>query len=484
MAEFKYQKIINSTIEGIHSGAISGKLVSIRKYAKLHQIGISTVTLAYQELERMGWIQAEPKRGYFVSPKPKQHQPPNYGCKVNRVKAGQELATAVQFSFNDPDILPLSCTAPSSVLDHELLLNRLHRKVLKHRPYKLMMQDPIEGITELRQEICRHLFKAGQSFSPDQLLMTNGRHEGLLIALTSVKAHHQAIAIETPISFYFQSILKQLDIDVIEVPIQADYQQELSLLSQAHDELGFNTYLVNPNFGDPTGRVLCDEDKISLIQWAERRQVTIIEYDRGELCFNNARPNTLASLAQHNSHSLQLISIGDFYDTVSPSMGLGYLICINTLDTCVLTKQIVAEEPSMSLQHMLLELMRNGGYFKLINKLNNQLRLQYTQTQALLAPLAELGVYMSQPQGGPCIWLQLPPPCSSTVLWQRVIDAKLSIAPGTMFSFEQNYEAFFRITFALPWELGMEAGLKQLVNIIAEYIQEPAAKKAQAPAIK
>ncbi len=470
MAEFKYQKIINSTIDGIHSGAISGKLLSVRQYAKQHQLGISTVTLAYQELERQGWITAEPKRGYFVCPKQTTQQAPDYGNKINRVRAGQELATAVQFSFNDPNILPLSCTAPGSVLDHEKLLNKLHRQVLKRRPYKLLMQDPIEGITALRKEICRHLFKTGQTFSPDQLLITNGRHEGLLIALTAVKARHQAIAIETPISFYFQSILKQLDIEVIEVPIQVDYQQELYLLTQAYDEIGFNTYMINPNFGDPTGRVLSDENKMQLLHWAEQRGVSIIEYDRGELYFDSTRPSTLASLAQLGHRSLQLISIGDFCDTVSPSMGLGYLVCLNTLDECLLTKQIVAEEPNLALQHMLTDMMHSDDYSKLTNKLRAQLRIQYTQTYAILEPLSHLGVYMSQPQGGPCIWLKLPAPCSSIILWQRVIDAKLSIAPGTMFSFNQEYTEFFRITFALPWEMGMESGLKQLVNIVTDYI--------------
>lgn len=483
MAEFKYQKIINSTIEAINSGVIRSKLLSVRQYARQHHLGISTVTLAYQELERLGWITAEPKRGYFVCPKQIAQQAPSYGNKINRVKPGQELATAVQFSFNDPNILPLSCTAPGSVLDHEALLNRLHRHALKHRPYKLIMQDPIEGILALRQEICRHLFKTGQTFSPTQIQVTNGRHEGLLIALTAVKAHRRSIAIETPISFYFQSILKQLDIEVIEVPIQTDYSRELELLNKAHEEIGFDTYLINPNFGDPTGRVLRDEDKDRLLTWAEHKGVTLIEYDRGELCFDGTRPTTLASLAKSNGHSAQLISIGDFCDTISPAIGLGYLICINTVHACQLTKQIVAEEPNITLQQMLAELMRTDNYFKLTNKLRAQLRLQHTQAQTILAPLADLGVYMSQPKGGPCIWLQLPAPCNSITLWHKVIEAKLSIAPGAMFSFNQGYAAFFRITFALPWDLGMETGLKLLVNIVTDYILSSRSESITTPLV-
>jgi DNA-binding transcriptional regulator YhcF (GntR family) len=64
VAEFKYKTVINEIIGQIECGQLSGKLMSVRKLAKLKQLGVSTVVQAYHELEHLGWITAMPKQGY------------------------------------------------------------------------------------------------------------------------------------------------------------------------------------------------------------------------------------------------------------------------------------------------------------------------------------------------------------------------------------------------------------------------------------
>ncbi|WP_394147714.1 PLP-dependent aminotransferase family protein [Shewanella atlantica] len=473
MAEFKYRKIVDEVIRAIELGVISAqegdKLHSVREYAKIKGVGVSTVIQAYYELERLGWIYAKPKRGYFVSPR-KALEQPDYGRSVNRVHAGQTLATAVQYSFNDPDILPLSCTAPSTVIDNELILNRLHRQVLKYRPYKLLMQDPIEGIAELREEICRHLLRSGQVFSKQQVLVTNGRQEGLLLALTAARAIGKTVAVESPVSFYFQATLKQFNADVIEVPMQSNYKDELALLSQAHQTQPFDTYLVNPSFADPTGRVLSVAEKLALIDWAAVHDVTLIEYDRGELYFGGVRPPNIASLVGEQGRC-KVISIGDFYDTISPSISLGYLLCVNTFDACQFAKQTVAEEPGIALQHMVSTLLGSGEYQKLLFRLREQTRSNYQRTMGLLTAVLADSIYISRPDGGPCLWLKLPDGLSSEALWTKVIESKLSIAPGAMFSFNHSYDDYFRITYALPWDERMESGITRLAKVLRDFIR-------------
>lgn len=507
---FKYQKIVGGLITAIKAGLLTGKLDSVRQYAIQHQVGVSTVSQAYMVLERQGWIYAKPKCGYFVNHQQGQvsgKRTPNYGQTINRVKAGQTLATAVQFSFNDPDILPLSCTAPSSVIDHEILLNRLHRQVVAKRPYKLLMDTPIEGLDQLRYEICRHLSNSGQVLTPDNVLITNGRQDGLLQALMAAKAIGKTVAVESPVSFYFQGILTQLNIDVVEVPQQIDYQDELVLLSKAYQTQPFATLLVNPSFADPTGRVLSGTDKLALIDWAVTHKVTLIEYDRSELYFGRQRPSCLVALVPHKS-PCKVISIGDFYDTLSPTISLGYLICCNTFNDCQFTKQTAGEEPSIALQLMVHKLMESGQYQKLMSKLRQQLAGNHFAAQAILIQhlpkaLAK-GLYISQPEGGPCIWFKLPNQLSSEALWQLVIADNLSIAPGQMFTFshqadvqgaaqetaqeinlETNFETnletkayqdCFRITFGLPWTDQMQAGIKRLAQIIESFVAESSVK--------
>nr|WP_299495112.1 PLP-dependent aminotransferase family protein [uncultured Shewanella sp.] len=473
MPDFKYRNIIDDIIEKIEKKQLTGKHHSVRSLAKEQGVGVSTVVQAYYELERLGWIEAQPKVGYFVISKKCTAQP-NYGKAIHYIQTDLSLDKAVQFSFNDPNILPLSCTAPSSVIDNELLLNRLQKKALKNRPYKLLMQDPVEGLYALRHEITRHLSQSQQQFAPEQILITNGRKDCLLIALIATQSLNGTIAVESPTSFYFHSILKQLNANIIEVPIQGNYQEELELLSKAHQLQPFKTYLINPNFADPTGRVLTNKNKQALIQWAENHNVTIIEYDRGELHFGTSRPCSIASLVKSSS-PCRVITMSDFYDTISPSISLGYLICTNTLEACLFSKQVITEEPNINLQYMMIELMQTKQYGQLMRQLHTGLKTSYTTALNLLLPafsqIKSDDFYYSQVEGGPCIWIKLPDHLSSEVLWEKAISAQLSIAPGDMFSFNQDYSQYFRITFALPWNEQMATGIKRLGELILAYVQ-------------
>ncbi|WP_394203860.1 PLP-dependent aminotransferase family protein [Shewanella waksmanii] len=479
MATFKYQKIIDDVIAQIESGSLKHRLPSVRKLAQQKQLGVSTIVQAYHELERLGWIVAKPKQGYFVKGNTRLSEPtmaPNYGRQINRVVAGLSLDEAVQYSFNDPAILPLSCTAPSTALDCELLLNKLHKQAIKRRPYKLWMQDPIEGIAELRHAICMHLQSSGQHFTADNVLITNGRQEGLMVALHAALALKAPIAVESPMSFYFQATLKQFNADVIEVPMQHNFDDELALLTATYQREPFSTYLVNPNFADPTGRVLSEQQKLQLIDWAVAHEVTLIEYDRGELYFGHQRPKTLACLVPADS-PCKLISIADFYDTVSPTISLGYLLCVNTVEACQFTKQVLAEEPSIALQFMLLQMLESGQYRKHLVQLRQQIRFNYAQTisrlQGALAGITGSDLYVSQPEGGPCLWFKLPDGRDSRQLWQYLIEHKLAIAPGRMFSLSANYDDYFRITYALPWDDNMQQGVAQFAQLLVTFLNSP-----------
>ncbi len=469
--KFKYQQIVNEIIAAIESGLLTGKLFSVRKASMDRGVSMSTISQAYAELERLGWIFAETKRGYFVSHTRNVDNSPQYGHGITSIKNGRTLVESVQYSLNDPNVIPLSSTAPSSILDNENALNRLSRKVTNKSVFKMRPEEPIAGLPEYRQALSRYWLSQSMLLTQDQIIATHGRNEGLLTALLAMNKSGKAIAVESPTSFYFQAVMSELNIDAIEIPQQRIYQDELALLDEAHVKHDFDCLLINPSFNDPTGRLLSKDEKLDLLQWASQNQVTIIEYDRSELHFSSVKPPSLANLAiNHSLDSLKLISIGDFFDTVSPTVKLGYMVCLNCFQECLLTRQTSLEPVSLHIQYIITECLDSGGYRKLLRNLRYQLRVNYIKANTILCELIEHGIYISQPEGGPCLWLQLPEGFSSHELWNVAVNANLSIAPGSVFSFTNNFEGFFRITFALPWNDSMEAALIKLTRLTKNYV--------------
>ena len=60
------------------------------------------------------------------------------------------------------------------------------------------------------------------------------------------------------------------------------------------------------------------------------------------------------------------------------------------------------------------------------------------------------------------MWLELPGDIDAEALFERALDAGISIAPGHIFSPCARYASFIRLSFGHPWTDVIEAALKWL----------------------
>ena len=457
IAEYYRERIVRSVI------VAGDKLPSIRAIAKYHGVSISTASKVMALLEQQGFIYVKLKSGYYVKEQTR-NAAQTYGTKVVYKPNLMELPLqqSVQYSFNDESILPLSCTGASTVLDNEALLNTLHRKVIRQRPYQLQQDNFEAGLPELRNALATYLNQLNCHVSEHELLITRGRSDGLLIALSSLNLLDKWIAIEAPSSFFINANLTRLNVNTLAIPMQGSYTEEIQLLDSTYQERPFSAYVFNPNFNDPTGRVLSDKEKQLLLEWAQSRNVVLIEYDRGELSFTDNRPKPITSFVT-NKHTTPVISLADFTDTVSFSFSLGYMICHQCADACLFSKHILAEKADSVSQLILHSLLTSGSYRKLTQRLRRKMYDQYLQTRVLLKPL-EQHIEVSTIEGGPCIWLKLPDGKSAEKLYAMLLAQNISIAPGSMFFQGEQCDRYFRITFALPWDKKMRRGLRLFVE--------------------
>ena len=460
----KFKQIKVELAQAIKNGVYTHKLPSIRIHAAQRSVSVSTIQKAYLELELEGVIVSRPQKGFFV----KKNEPLKghfYGSTANRVGSAQMLEQQVLYSLNGEQVLPLSSTAPSSVINNEALLNKHHKKALYKAPYKFCFEDEVQGSFELRQAISQYIFKQGWCIEPNQLHITSGRREGLMVSLLATKSIGQTVAIESPSSFFFQASVKQFCSDVVEIPMQQDFHREIALLDEAWQTHRFNVYITNPNFNDPTGRVLTNSEKESLLKWAEKRDVALIEYDRGELYFGQSRPASLAYLAKANS-KVKVLSIQDFFDTVSSRMNLGFVIGINTNEAILHAKHTTTEEPNLHAQNLICSFITSGDYRKALMRLRAQLHRNCLEALKIMRLTLPQDVVYTIPTGGPCVWLELNDEDSSIDLWHKLVVQNIAIAPGTMFSFSDGFASFFRFTYALPWNARLASGIKTICQAI------------------
>ena len=162
-----YQKLYNFIKADITKGVLlpGEKLPSRRSLSG--NLGISTVTVdnAYDQLVEEGYIEAVPKRGYFVAetltisfPEEKKS---DYKAKAKKTKD--------EYDFDCALSRPAAETFPFSVWA------KLTRENVAGRSDKLLEVSESSGIYELREAIAGHLASfRGLHASPDQIVVGAG----------------------------------------------------------------------------------------------------------------------------------------------------------------------------------------------------------------------------------------------------------------------------------------------------------------------
>jgi DNA-binding transcriptional MocR family regulator len=78
------------------------------------------------------------------------------------------------------------------------------------------------------------------------------------------------------------------------------------------------------------------------------------------------------------------------------------------------------------------------------------------------------GTGMTRPQGGSVLWLELDESIDSVALFYRARQAGIGIAPGAIFSTQDKYNNFIRLSCGALWDEKLRLGLETLGGLIAE----------------
>ena len=113
-------------------------------------------------------------------------------------------------------------------------------------------------------------------------------------------------------------------------------------------------------------------------------------------------------------------------------------------------------------QLAIAEFLATGGYE---HHLRNIRRVYADQIQLMTEAIARYfpaGTKVTRPQGGHVLWVEMPAKLDSLELFEQALAAKISIAPGPLFSAKKKYRNCIRLNCASPWSAVIEGSLKTL----------------------
>ncbi len=441
------------------------RLPSVRRLAATLRMSVSTVVQGYALLQDERVIESRPQSGFYVRELRAHPPPPAMSRPVARPTAVSisQLAVQVVQASDRPGVIQMGTALPRTDFP---AVRRLHAQLatLARRPDpRLSSYDIPPGYAGLRQQIARRAVDAGLMIDPDELVITTGCQEALLLSLRTVARAGDTVVVESPTFYGTLQAIESLGLKALEIPTDPRTGISLEALQLALEQWRVAACLLTPSFSNPLGSCMDDQRKQALVQMLEEAGVPLIEDDiYADLYFDGTRPR--AAKAWDRSGNVLLCS--SLSKTLDPGLRIGW-VAAGRHREAVTHLKLVSSMASATLPARAaaayLEGPGHDRHLQLVRRLYREQRDRLLEQVARQLP----GSRITCPPGGLVAWLELPAGVDAMTLYSESMASGLSIAPGPLFSATGRYRRFIRLNYAAVDHEGLVRALAILGRLAA-----------------
>lgn len=323
-----YLQIYKYFVREIRQGNIvqMEKLPSGRELAQDLGISRNTVNMAYEQLELEGYIEAKPKRGYFVCHMEENVDLSRQDMHENGNIEGKKEHDSIEEMDNKKKEYKIDFSPFGIDLQHAPYnrWKKIMRETMLDHDEELFQNGDSQGDIGLRMAIRDYLHRSrGVNCSENQIIIGAGT-DYLLMLLTRLLPDYHRIAMENPVYQQAYHVFQNFQYDI--VPISMDEGGiKIQNLRDSHAELVF----VTPSHQFPLGIVMPIHRRMQLLNWAgEQENRYIIEDDYDSEFRYQGKP--IPSLQGIDTRG-KVIYMGTFSKAIAPSIRIGYMVLPESL---------------------------------------------------------------------------------------------------------------------------------------------------------
>lgn len=463
-----YDQVSEHVMGLVRSGALKpgDKAPSLRKLSKQLKVSITTVSQGYARLADQGVLQSRPQSGFYVDKvvsSPKLPEKTSLCCQPRKVRFGR-LFEEIFIAANDPGIMPFGAAVPALDLLPLKGLQRASSRVLSREPKACMDYCFSPGHLKLRQEIARRYMDLGLVVDPDDITITTGATEAIALSLQAVAQRGDIVAVESPTYFSVLRLIEKMGLLAVELDTDPETGICLDALENAIETMDIKAVLTVPNYSNPVGALMPDENKQHMVRLLEGAGVPLIEDDiYGELYFDEEQPH----IAKCYERKGGVITCSSFSKTLAPGYRIGWVIAKKDLRLQMQEWKQATSSASPSLQQLAIaDYLASGEYDRHLKRLRNAYRTQVDQMRFMIAKHFPEGTRVSNPRGGFVLWVEMPKGNDCIDVFEKALAKGISLIPGILFSSTRRYKNFFRISCGQPWSTEVEEAVMNLGSIL------------------
>jgi DNA-binding transcriptional MocR family regulator len=452
---------------------IGDKLPSVRVISDEYGISMGTAFQAYYHLEGKGLIESRPKSGYYVRfnhkrfpalPKMIQHEQLSHDVSVKEMIA----SIYTDIVLYNKKVINLALAVPDTSLLPIAKLNKSVQYVLRNSKDSCVNYEHVQGNLELRNQVSKLAFNWGGKIKPDEVIVTGGCLEAITLCLRAVTKPGDTVAVESPNYFGIFQAIESMGLKVVEISSCFIDGIELDCLEEAIKKFPIKAVVAIPNFNNPLGGCMPDENKKKLVDLITLHNIPLIEDDiYGELYFGKNRPHT----CKYYDTKGTVMHCSSLSKSLTPGYRIGWTIPGKFLDTVKQIKRIQNISSPTLTQAAIAHFLQNGRYEYHLKNMRKALHTQCLRYMQAIIDYFPEDTKVSRPHGGFVLWVQLNKKVNDFKLRTEAMKHNISIVPGKIFSASNDYGSCIRISFGKPWDDDADYGLMMLGKIIRKMIQ-------------
>lgn len=463
--KFLYENIVENYTNQISKGVLKPgeKLPSVRKLCNELNVSKNTIIQAYTILESEGLIDSKAQSGFFVKKKIGKTLPEVEIQTLEAVKKNynrDELISNTHEIANIPNLVSFGGGVPSNDMLPMKKLNKIMLSILRDSVDAGMRYEFPPGYYKLRREIAKISSDWGGNITADEVLITTGAVEGIILALQSIAKPGDTIITESPTFYLVPQIIKGLGMNILEVPNHPKKGISIIEFKKAVSNSNIAGCLVYPTVNSPTGSIMPEENRKDLYNICASNKIPIIECDVwGELHFLTSKPKPI----KYYDDDGLVVFLSSFTKTGAPGLRTGWVLPGKYFKIMKEKKYAHTIATSTLSQMAAAEYIKTGTYYKSIKNLRNIYKSRISTLSKLVSEFFPNGTKLTRPQGGPFLWVELPSNVDSVKLQELSINRGITFNPGPIFTTSNAFVNHLRLSCVCRWEYNeIESAVKVL----------------------
>jgi DNA-binding transcriptional MocR family regulator len=339
----------------------------------------------------------------------------------------------------------------------------------------VLQYGPTRGYVPLREAVVELMRERSIASRPERVVVTTGSQQGLDLVARVLLDPGDVALLELPSYMGAISAFRNVGASLVGIRqdpdgVDLDYLDDtVAKLRRDNRRVKF-LYLV-PNFQNPSGLLIGLDKRRKVLEWAERRDVLIVEDDPyGDLYFPDvSRPEETRPVAADDAGD-RVIYLSSFSKTLAPGWRVAWISAPNAVAAKLeLAKQAEDLCTGGFDQRVVYEAWKRGVLAGHLPALRAHYQHKRDAMSRALERTLAGQVTWEPPRGGFFLWVRLNDGLEADKLLPVARARGVIFVVGTAFFVDGSGQQYVRLSFSAPPPERIEEGVARLAAAVGEY---------------